>query len=415
MAWLPSRLCVTRLWLGVLMAAAVAQLSAQTPSIGSPLTYEAALALATTRNLGLEAARRQRAIREAAIRSARQIPNPDVTFDVTRDVPHEAVTFSLPVEIGGKRGRRVDLAREALTLADVDVQAEMRAVRRDVRQSFYSLMAADEQGRIAEGALDIARRVRDAAQARFEAGAAPRLDVLQAELGATRAETDLDVARSTRATAQASLNGVVNLAPRQPVAVAGDLLDHTAAPAFEQALAVALASNVDLVRLDREIAVEQRRADLLRAERVPTPVFSVGGVFNAPGEFAAGWSGSVGIGLPIFNRNQGEIAESVATASQLTAARDARKRTVENDVFGTLARIDARQKQVDAYRQRLVPTASDLETLAEESYRAGRTSVLAVFDAQRSLRDLRRESLQAALDLQFAIADLEELLGTSLP
>ena len=62
-----------------------------------------------------------------------------------------------------------------------------------------------------------------------------------------------------------------------------------------------------------------------------------------------------------------------------------------------------------------MPTASDLEALAEESYRAGRTSVLSVFDAQRSLRDLRREALQAALELQFAIADLEELLGTSLP
>ena len=170
------------------------------------------------------------------------------------------------------------------------------------------------------------------------------------------------------------------------------------------------------MRLDREIAVEQRRTDLLRAERVPTPIFSIGGVFpHASGEFTAGLSGAVSIGLPIFTRNQGEIAESIATTSQLRAERDSRQRTVENDVFGTLARIDARRKQVDAYRLRLVPTASDLEALAEESYRAGRTSVLSVFDAQRSLRDLRREALQAALELQFAIADLEELLGTSLP
>jgi outer membrane protein TolC len=61
-----------------------------------------------------------------------------------------------------------------------------------------------------------------------------------------------------------------------------------------------------------------------------------------------------------------------------------------------------------------VPTATDLETLAEESYRAGRTSVLGVFDAQRSLRDLTREALQAALDLQLSLADLEEILGTSI-
>jgi len=119
--------------------------------------------------------------------------------------------------------------------------------------------------------------------------------------------------------------------------------------------------------------------------------------------------------LPIFSRNQGEIAASIAATSQLRAQRDAMRRTVETSVFGTLAKIDAQRKQFDAYQQRLVPTAANLETLAEESYRAGRTSVLGVLDAQRNLRDFRREALQAALDLQLLLADLEETLGTALP
>ena len=109
------------------------------------------------------------------------------------------------------------------------------------------------------------------------------------------------------------------------------------------------------------------------------------------------------------------IAQSVATTSQLRAQRDAARRDVENNVFGTVAKIEAQRRQVEAFEQRLVPTATDLESLAEESYRAGRTSILAVFDAQRSLRDLRREALQVMLDLQFSLADLEEILGTALP
>ena len=79
------------------------------------------------------------------------------------------------------------------------------------------------------------------------------------------------------------------------------------------------------------------------------------------------------------------------------------------DVIGGNA---AKRRQVDAYEQRLVPIATDLESLAEESYRAGRSSVLALLDAQRSLRDLRREALQASLDLQISLAELEEILGT---
>src|SRR6059036_542389 len=118
------------------IAAAGALASAQPQVPAGPLTYEQALDLATARNLGVEAARRARAIREAAIRTARQIPNPDVSAEVSRDTPHQTFSFDLPVELGGKRGRRIDLAQEELSLADVDVQIELRGLRRALRQAF---------------------------------------------------------------------------------------------------------------------------------------------------------------------------------------------------------------------------------------------------------------------------------------
>jgi len=396
------------------VAAVAAPAAAQPPAIPTPLTYRQALDLAFDRNLGVAAARRARAIREAGVRTARQIPNPEVAVDLTQDVPHQVLTFSLPVELAGKRGRRIDLAREELSLADVDVQTELRAVRREVRQAFYSLVAADDRVRLAESVLDIAQRFRDVAQARFEAGAAPRLEVLQADLGVARGQADVELARSTRASSQATLNAVLNAPPRQAIALSGSLLDGVPPITYEATLALAVQSNVDLIALDRQIAIEQRRIELLRAERTPTPVFSVSALFNAPGEYNTAGGVGISMGIPLFSRNQGEIAQSVATTSQLRARREATLRDVENNVFGVVARIEAQRRQVDTYEQRLVPTATDLESLAEESYRAGRTSVLGVLDAQRSLRDLRREALQAGLDLQMSIAELEEILGTDV-
>jgi outer membrane protein, heavy metal efflux system len=378
------------------------------------LTYAQALELARARNLGIEAARRLRAVREAAIQTARQRLNPSAGFEATQDSPHQVFTFDLPVELGGRRGRRIDLATEEVSLADAELQTEFRIMRRELRDAFYSLVAADERVRLAEDVVDIARRLRDAAQGRFEAGAAPRLEVMQGDLGVTRSETDLELARSIRVGAQAHLNSVLNFPPQQVTAVAGSLADGVVPVAFEQAVAQALTSNVDLVTLDRQIAVEQRRIDLLHAERTPTPVFSFHGLFNNPPEFNFGIGGSVNVDVPLFSRNQGPIAESVATTAQLRAKREDVRRDVENSVFAIVARIDAQRRQVEAYTQRLVPTATDLAALAEESYRAGRTSALGALDAQRSLRDLRRDALQAALDLQLSIADLEEILGTDI-
>lgn len=396
------------------VTAAAAPLSAQPPPIAAPLTYQQALDLATSRNLAVDAARRARSIREAGIRVAGQRPNPSASLEISRDTPHGVFIFDLPVELGGKRARRLDLAKEELTLADVDVQAELRTVRRELRQAFYSVIAGDERVRLAESLLDIARRVHDAAQARFETGAAPRLDALQAELGVARAETDLDLARSIRAFEQARLNGVLNLPPQQTLALAGNLADGLTAIVYDQVLALALTSNVDMVSLDRQIAIEERRIDLLRAERTPTPVFSVSGLFNNPPDFTVGQAAGVSLELPLFSRNQGQIAQSVATTAQLRGRRDATRRTIENGVYGTIARIEAERRRLESYEQRLVPTATTLQELAEESYRAGRTSVLGVLDAQRSLRDLGRDALQAALDLQLSLADLEEILGTTI-
>jgi cobalt-zinc-cadmium efflux system outer membrane protein len=398
----------------VVVTFCAAPVPAQTPALSGPLTYDQALDLASSRNLAVAAARRARAIREGALKTAGLRPNPSASFEVSRDTPHEVFVFALPVELGGKRGRRIDLATEELTLADVDVQTELRTVRRELRQAFYSVIAADERIRLADSLVELARRVRDVAQAMFETGAAPRLDVLAADLGVARAETEMDLARGTRMFEQARLNAVLDFPPQQATLVAGSLTEGIADLTYERALTIATASNVDLIALDRQIAVEERRVAVLRAERTPTPTFSVSSLFSNPGEFSAGAGAGVSVELPLFSRNQGQIAESLATTAQLRARRESTLRVVENTIAGTVARIDAERRHIEAFERRLVPTATDLQALAEESYRAGRTSVLGLLESQRVLRELRRDALQAALDLQLSIAELEEILGTAL-
>jgi cobalt-zinc-cadmium efflux system outer membrane protein len=391
----------------------VPQRSVNEQASGVPLTYQAALDMAMARNLGLAAVMRQRAIREADVRIAGQYPNPDFAFEVSRDAPHEVISLGFPLEFG-KRGRRVALAREQVALADLDVDAERRAVRKGLRAAFYGLLAADERVRDAEAMLAIAQRVRETANARFTEGAAPRLEVMEADLVVERARADLDLARGTRQASQAELNGLLNQPPGQPVAVTGDLTGAPQLSSLEAALQLMTTSNVDLLRIDREVVIEQRHASVLRAERLPTPTLSVGGVFNAPDEFRAGLSGGVSLALPLFSRNQGELAQSSATVSQLQAEREAVRRALEASLAAAWARLQAHRTQVEGYRDRLLPTATEIEALAEESFKAGHSPVLAVLEAQRTLREVRREYQQALADFQAAVADVEEILGVAI-
>src|SRR5262249_59982581 len=133
-----------------------------------------ALELAMARNLGVSAARRLRAIREAAVRTSRQYLNPSVGFETTQDTPHQVFTFDLPVELG-RRSKRIDLATAEVSLADADLQAELRVMRRELRTAFYSLAVANERVQGGEDILGITRRLQNAAPGRFETRAAPRL------------------------------------------------------------------------------------------------------------------------------------------------------------------------------------------------------------------------------------------------
>ena len=413
------RRTVAGLW-AALVCLAVTPATAQTTSTQAPanaeqpLTFQAAMALAAANNLDVAAVRHARAIRQAEVRAAGQWANPEFSSEVTRDTPHGDLAIGMPLDIGGVRSRRIAAATEALTMADVDEAAAFKDLRRRLRVAFYGVLAADEQVALADGALKVAERVKEVAQARFEEGAAPRLDVMAADLGIVRARVDRDLARSSRRASQADLNALLNRPPGMTVTLAGAAADVPPLPTLDAATAAALRSNVDLLAIDREIAVETRRLDVLKAERVPTPTFTFGTALDAPGEFDVGPHAGVSLTIPLFSRNQGEIAGSLARTDTAQTRRDALRRQVEASVYAAIERVTAQRAQVEAFRTELVPTATTIEELAEESYRLGRDPILMALAAQRSLKDLRSEYVQALLALQTAIADLEDSLGAPI-
>src|SRR5436190_17891282 len=110
-----------------------------------PLDLKMALAEADANNLELRAALQQRAMALAGIATARQIPNPTVTFGALRDVPHESVTIDQPIEMGGKRSNRIAVAREEQRGTEVDIAALRRQIRRRTRETCFDALTARAQ------------------------------------------------------------------------------------------------------------------------------------------------------------------------------------------------------------------------------------------------------------------------------
>lgn len=380
------------------------------------LTLAEALQRAERQNLDLIAARAKRAAAEAGIRAAGQRPNPTANFAALRDTPHESLFFDQPVEIGGRRGKRIELARQESALTDADIATVERRVRRGVRDAYFALARARGGTAGRASALQLADRLAEIAHARFEAGDIPQLEVTQAELEVARAQADLQVAQEDEKVALSDFNAILN----EPAGSNWDLGDAFAAlpPSFalEELLAKAGTSNVEIARINQEENVQRSQTSLLQAERIPNLGLEFGVDFNSPGAdgFRYGPRGQVSMEVPIFSRKQGEIAQSQANERVLTGELAAVRRAADARVESAYYDLEARRSQVLLYREKILPASRQLEGMAEESYRAGKANILVVLGAQRDVQQTERDYLDSVQAAQGAFAQLEETVGVPL-
>lgn len=394
-------------------AGIVSAVHAQAPQ---RLTLAAALERAERQNLDLAAARARRAVAQAGVQIAGERPNPTATFATLRDTPHQSLYFDQPIEIGGRRGRRIEVARQESVLTEADIGAVERSVRRSVRDAYFVLAhARGATSRRAEG-LRLAERLLEIARARFEAGDIPQLEVTQAELEVARAQADLEVAQQEEKVALSDLNALLD----EPATTNWDLGDaFTVLPPplmLEELLARAGASNAELARVSQEEKVQQSQTELLRALRIPNLGLQFGSDFNSPGHggFRVGPRGQVSMELPLFSRNQGEIAQSIANERAFEGQLAATRRAVDARVESAYFDLEARRTQVQLYRDKLLPSSQHLEELAEESYRAGKANILTVLGAQHDVQQVERDYLDSLQATQSAFAQLEEAVGEPL-
>jgi cobalt-zinc-cadmium efflux system outer membrane protein len=375
------------------------------------LTLHTALEMASRQNLDLVAARARRAVAQAGIQIAKQRPNPTASFGALRDSPHESLFFDQPLEIGSKRSKRVELAQQEVGLTDVDNSTLERQVRRNAREAFYNLALARGITRQKAEALKLAERLEGIAKARFEAGDVPQLEVAQASLEAARERAAFQVAQQEEKISLSQLNAILNEPSATDWQIEGALDALPARSSVEEMIARASGSNPGLQRIAQEVKVEQTRESLLKAERIPNLGLEFGVDFNAPPDFRAGPRGQLSMALPLFTRNQGEIAQSSASQRALDSEAAAARRAVAGRVEAAYFELDAREAEVDLYRRTLLPATQQLESMAEESYRAGKSAILTVLDAQRNVQQVQQNYLLSLFTAQAAFARLEETVG----
>jgi cobalt-zinc-cadmium efflux system outer membrane protein len=393
----------------LLMAAPAAPAHAQQPQ-PAPLTYQAALARALSANPSLVAARLKRSIAVASRDVAAERLNPEFRAEFAKETPKEGYTLALPWETGGKRGKRIAVADAAIATGDAELAVAIAEVQAGVRRAFVARFIAESRRAVLEELQGLAQRVRDAAQARFETGDAPRLELLQAQLALADAENQAVAARGEVDATRASLNALLGYPLDAPTPIELTL-NVGPALAVDAALARARSGNAELAVFDRRLDEQRARLALAKAMRQPdiTPEGTL--TRRAEPEFTTGWRAAVAVSLPIFTAHQAGVHVEEAALQQLTAERESVLARISGEVTAAAAIAEAQRQQFVRYRDEIVPQAQDVERMAEDSYRLGQTNIAAYLQALQSTRDVRLRAIQSAADLQNALAELEKSIG----
>jgi len=382
-------------------------------SPAAALTYSAALTRALSANPRIIAARLRRPINIASRDVAAERLNPEVRFEASKETPKEGYTLAVPLELGGKRARRIAVADAAIKTGEAELNVAIAEVRADVRRAFIARVIAENRLALLTDMQMLAQRARDAAQARFDAGGVPRLDVVQAQLALADAENQATAARGMVDATRATLNAVLAFPLDAPTPIETSL-DIEPALSLDTVVARARQSSAELLAIDRRIDEQRARVALAHALRTPdvTPEAALTRV--AQPEFDTGWRAAIAISIPVFTTHQAAVRVEDATLAQLTSEREATAARISGEVTAAAAVAESQRQQFVRYRDEIVLQALELERMADDAYRLGQTGIAAYLQAVQSSRDVRLRSIQSASDLQNAIADLERAVGAPL-
>lgn len=389
------------------------------------ITLDQAIDLALAHNHSLRASRTQILQNQAQEITANLRPNPTLGAD-TQFVPFFSpqdfsgenlnqiqqfdIGLSYLFERGHKRQHRLQAARDQTAVTRAQVADAERTLIFNVGQQFVSVLLAESTLQFALQDLKGFQETVDISQEQFKAGYIGEGDFLKIKLQLLQFQTDVSSARLAKVQALTALRQLLGYeAVPADFDVIGDLAYQPLAAKLEDLQAQALRERPDFRAAELGITAAQSQVQLAKANAK----VDVNGTYNfthVAGESTA--SIFANFALPIFDRNQGEIARTRYALTQAEQQKQSASDIVLSDVSNAYEAVKSNDEVVQLYTSGYLKQAQDSRDISEYAYKRGAASLLDFLDAERSYRSTQLAYRQALASYMTALEQLKEALGT---
>lgn len=381
-------------------------------SSSQTLTIDQALETAFANNPDLAAAQREIGIAQGDRQQAGLIPNPELSWeaeDTRRNSRTTTVMINQPIELGGKRGARIDVASRAQDAAGIELERKRNVLRADVIQAFYSSSTAQQRLLLSRQSLELAERGLRVAQGRIKSGKSSPVEGTRAEVQLSEVRLELRRAERDEASAYQRLAQVMG-APLPAFVSVGDPSRSMPTVPDSSLLLNRIGETAEL-RLAK-LQIDQREASLglEKAQRIPDLTVSIGSQYDERERERVNVVG-LSMPIPLFNRNQGNVLAAARRTDQARDLRNASELRLRTEIQTTLDQWMTANTEVASFNQTILPAAQSAVDTATRGFEMGKFNFLDVLDAQRTLISARTQYIQAIAEATDAWVRIERIFG----
>ncbi len=390
------------------------------------ISLDQAIDLALAHNHALKATRTLILQNQAQEITANLRPNPtfgaDSQFipiftpqDFSADELNQSQQFDIGVsylfERGHKRQRRLQAARDLTAVTRAQVADAERSLVFDVGQQFVSVLLAESTLQFAQEDLKDFQGTVDIAPGAVQCRApSAKAIILKIKLQLLQFQTDLSSARLAKVQALVGLRQLLGYdAVPANYDVLGDLAYQPLKGNVEDMQARAIRERPDFQAARLGVTAAQSQV-LLAQANAKVDVNGTSDFTHTAGQSSVSLFAS--FDLPIFNRNQGEIARSRYALTQAQEAQQAASDTVMSDVASAYEAVRSNDEIVQLYNSEYLKQAQDSRDISEYAYKRGAASLLDFLDAERSYRAAQLAYRQALASYLTALEQLKQAVGT---
>jgi cobalt-zinc-cadmium efflux system outer membrane protein len=395
---------------------------AQSPTL---ITLDEAIDLARAHNHAIKATRTLILQNQAQEITANLRPNPTLGADsqfipvfspqfFSGDNLDQVQQFDLGIgylfERGHKRQRRLQAARDQTAVTRAQVSDAERTLAFNVGQQFVSVLLAESTLQFALQDLKSFQQTVDISEYQFKAGYIGEGDYLKIKLQLLQFQTDVSSARLAKVQALVGLRELLGYdAIPANFDVMGDLGYMPLKAGLEDLEARALRERPDFRQAQLGVTAAQSQILLAKAN-AKVDVTGTYDFTHVSGENSS--SIFVNFPLPIFNRNQGEIARTNYALTQAQEQQSSASDTVLSDVSNAYEAVKSNDEVVQLYTSGYLKQAEDSRDISQYAYKRGAASLLDYLDAERSYRSTQLAYRQALASYMTALEQLKEAVGT---